>query len=309
MIHTFSANPIDRVEAIRKDDKHLRNLKQTTPSLFLLFKDFKVLTTTQEKLATIQWLSSEELADLGPAYQDIFLGLFNGIARFAVDVSNVPSLIEKTDELGYCFQDCRKVASLLPHEQTGILAQARSQLEWHKRNKYCGNCGNKTLNARGGHMRRCPQCEQTSFPRTDPVVIMLVTRDDHCLLGKPAGRIANTNLYTALAGFIDQGESIEEAVRREVMEEAGISVGNVKYHSSQPWPFPYSLMIGCNAHATSTEIKIDNNELADAAWFSRKQIFRALQDNNSILEIPRPIAIAHHLIKDWAFGKISTNND
>jgi NAD+ diphosphatase len=133
---------------------------------------------------------------------------------------------------------------------------------------------------------------------------MLITNADDCLLGQSAGRLARTGMYSALAGFIDQGESIEEAVRREVREEAGVAVGEVRYHSSQPWPFPSSLMIGCHGKAASTAIAIDPTEMADVRWFSRADVKLALAQDNPELKVPGPIAIAHHLIKSWAEGDI-----
>ena len=149
-------------------------------------------------------------------------------------------------------------------------------------------------------MRRCSECKAEHFPRTDPVVITLVSDNDRCLLGQSRGRVYGLKMYSALAGFVDQGESIEEAVTREIMEEAGISVENIRYHSSQPWPFPWSLMIGCHADAATTEISMDDDEMADVRWFQRDEVLLALEGKNNDLEVPGPIAIAHHLIKAWA---------
>ena len=151
----------------------------------------------------------------------------------------------------------------------------------------------------GGKERHCDACSTTHYPRVDPVVIMLVQDGDRCLLGRSARR--RTPLYSALAGFVEPGESIEEAVEREVYEEAGIAVGDISYHSSQPWPFPSSLMIGCLASARSTTIAFDTHELSDVAWFDRETVRRALFQPGSVdtLQLPRPIAIAHHLIKHW----------
>ena len=152
-------------------------------------------------------------------------------------------------------------------------------------------------------MRKCSKCEVENYPRTDPVVIVVVSDGDRCLLGQSRrGRLNRTNTYSALAGFVDQGESIEEAVAREVMEEAGIQVGQVRYHSSQPWPFPSSLMIGCHADAATTEINFDDDEMNDVRWFSRDEVALALEGKNETLNVPQPIAIAHHLITAWVNG-------
>ena len=150
--------------------------------------------------------------------------------------------------------------------------------------------------------RQCSKCDTEHYPRTDPVVITVVSDKDRCLLGQSRGRMSRGNMYSALAGFMDQGESIEEAVAREIMEEAGIEVANVRYHSSQPWPFPSSLMIGCHADAATTNIRMDRVEMADVSWFHREEVLLALEGKSETLAVPGRIAIAYHLIKDWAIG-------
>jgi NAD+ diphosphatase len=136
------------------------------------------------------------------------------------------------------------------------------------------------------------------------VVIMVAHHGDRCILGQSKGRLSRSGMYSALAGFMDQGESIEEAVRREVREEAGIEVGEVKYHSSQPWPFPSSLMIGCHAEAVTTDIHRDEEEMSDVRWFEREQVLRALKEQDPELKVPARVAIAHHIIKAWAEGEV-----
>ena len=153
-------------------------------------------------------------------------------------------------------------------------------------------------------MRKCAECGSEHFPRTDPVVIMVVHREGKCVLGQSRGRLSRSGMFSALAGFVDQGEAIEEAVRREVREEAGIEVGEVTYHSSQPWPFPSSLMIGCHAKALSTDINRDDEEMSDVRWFSREEVLSALKNENPDLKVPGPIAIPHHIIKAWAEGEV-----
>ena len=184
------------------------------------------------------------------------------------------------------------------------MAQARAQLDWHNRHGFCSVCGHRTEMGRGGHVRKCPACNAEHFPRTDPVAIMLVHNGEMCLLGQSRGRLSRMRMYSALAGFMDQGESIEEAVAREVREEAGIEVKNVRYHSSQPWPFPSSLMIGCHAEAASTDINKDDEEMTDVRWFDRGEVLLALEGRNRDLAVPQPMAIAHHLIKTWARGEV-----
>ena len=153
-------------------------------------------------------------------------------------------------------------------------------------------------------MRKCSACNAEHFPRTDPVAIMVVTDGECALLGQSRGRLARSGRYSALAGFIDQAECIEEAVRREVKEEAGITVGEVRYHSSQPWPFPSSLMIGCHGKALTTDIVKDDEEMTDVRWFTREEVLAALAGENPNLRVPDPVAIAHHLIRAWAEGRV-----
>ena len=300
MIHTFAGNPFDRADAARRDPEWLDRARANPESRFLGFNRLNVLVDTANE-AQLCWLASAEILQLEVQAAPIFLGLDAGVPHFAVDLSAVADEVATLQPEAE-FRDCRMAAMALPPPQTGIVAQARSQLDWHARHQFCSVCGNPSEPDRGGHLRRCPQCKAEHFPRTDPVAIMLILPGDECLLGQPAGRFAGTGLYTALAGFIDQGESIEEAVRREVQEEAGIEVGTVTYHSSQPWPFPSSLMIGCHGIATSTKITIDDQELADVAWFSKADVSRALAGEHPEMQVPGPIAIAHHLIRAWIEG-------
>lgn len=184
----------------------------------------------------------------------------------------------------------------LPGEHLGALALARSLAEWHRRHGFCAACGAATLPALAGYRRDCPACSAQHFPRTDPVAIMLAIDADRCLLGR--GRAEGP--WSCLAGFVEPGETIESAVRREVKEEAGIAIGRVRYHSSQPWPFPSQLMIGFHAEALSTGIARDERELSDCRWFVRDEVAAMLADRHPDgFKTPPPLAIAHHLIADW----------
>ncbi|MCZ6659713.1 MAG: NAD(+) diphosphatase [Gammaproteobacteria bacterium] len=304
LVHTFAGNPLDRADAERRDAAWLAAAVAADNSQFLLFAKLNVLLNggMQPELG---WLSTETIARLGIEVPPVLLGIGSGIAHFAIDVS---ALEDPEHALGlnddWRFQDCRMAAMALSDTEAGIVAQARSQLGWHQRHQFCGVCGTRTEQLRGGHVRKCAACGAEHFPRTDPVAIMLISDGDDCLLGQPKGPLVRTGMYSALAGFIDQGESIEEAVRREVKEEAGIDVGAVRYHSSQPWPFPSSLMIGCHGLATSRDITIDTAEMADVRWCSRQSVLQALAHDNPDLKVPGPIAIAHHLIKAWATGEV-----
>lgn len=226
-----------------------------------------------------------------------FLGLLDDVAHFALDLSHIeaphddPRLAARGS-----FTDLRKVGPLLDYEAGALLAYARGLFYWHQRHQFCGVCGSPTLSAEAGHLRRCTNgdCAADHHPRTDPAVIMLVTDGDSCLLGRqaawPRGR------YSTLAGFVEPGESLEVAVAREVFEEAGVRVKNVRYHGSQPWPFPASIMLGFYADAASTEVRVDERELEDARWFTRDEV---LQGRTKGLLMPRGDSIASRLIMDW----------
>lgn len=301
-VHTFAGNPLDRAESKRRDEGWLGAAARDPTSRYLPFADLKVLLRGNAA-PQLGWLPTERVTGLETEMAPILLGIASGAAHFALDVSALEDPtrhLEAKDE--WRFEDCRAAAMALVGGDAGIVAQARSQLGWHKSHQFCSACGERTEAHRGGHVRRCPACRAEHFPRTDPVAIMLISDGERCLLGQPKGPLVRTGMYSALAGFVDQGESIEEAVRREVMEEAGIAVGEVRYHSSQPWPFPSSLMIGCHGVAESVDIEIDPGEMEDVRWCTRDAVSKALAHNNPDLKVPGPIAIAHHLIVDWVRG-------
>lgn len=187
------------------------------------------------------------------------------------------------------------IAGVLPAEEYGALAQGRACLYWHSTHRFCSRCGTASEMASGGWKRVCPACGAEHFPRTDPVVIMLVTDGERCLLGRPSR--FPPGMWSCLAGFMEPGETIEAAVRRETAEEAGIAVGRVDYFASEPWPFPASLMIGAIGRATSRVIRCDETELEGCRWFSRAEVARMLAgDHPEGLFVPPPIAIANHLL-------------
>ncbi len=298
--HTFADNPLDRGDQQRRDEAWLEDRQRDPGSKFLVMPGLEV-PMSEGPDPSLVWLSVDDLTAHSVDGTPIFLGLLDGNAHFAVFVPKTEETVNELKSVASAeFADARAAATMLPGHEAGIVAQARAQLDWHNRHGFCSVCGEATTMSRGGHVRRCPACKAEHFPRTDPVAIMLVHDGDYCLLGQPRGRLSRMKMYSALAGFIDQGESIEEAVAREVREEAGIEVKNVRYHSSQPWPFPSSLMIGCHAEAATTDISIDNEEMSDVRWFEREEVLRALDRRNDELWVPQPLAIAHHLIKTWA---------
>ncbi len=237
---------------------------------------------------------------LGPdrleAYREsrVLLGTGGGVAYFAVDLSPEE---EHAESLGlpsmHAVLGLREVAPLVSQAEGALLAYASGILGWHRRHRFCGVCGSETRSTQGGHVRVCAGdgCGEHHFPRTDPAVIMLVIDGERSLLGRQAAW--PSLVYSTLAGFVEPGESLEEAVRREVHEETAVEVDEVQYHSSQPWPFPSSLMLGFTARARTTEILL-SHELEDARWFTREQVRR-----REGVELPSTISIARRLIEDW----------
>ena len=301
--HVFAGNPLDRGERERRDEDWIAAQAEDPQSLFLPFSNLNVLLGAEPE-PTLGWLPPDAIPADGTVSSPTMLGMMNGATHFAVEVNtDAAAFLEEWS--GMRFEDCRAAGELLATPDGGIVAQARAQLDWHRRHRFCSVCGKPSEKRRGGQMRYCPACKAQHFPRTDPVIIMVVEdrERDRCLLGQSRGRLSRMRMYSALAGFMDQGEAIEEAVAREIMEEAGIAVKNVRYHSSQPWPFPSSLMIGCLAEAATTDIHMDAEEMTDVQWFERAEVLRALEGKSDKLTVPGSIAIAHHLIKAWATGE------
>lgn len=301
----FSGNPLDRAANPRRDAAWLLEQAGAVESRYLAFWRLNPLARqTGDPLngleqAELHWLDAAVRLHLEDGVEPFLLGLRDGVPHFAVDLSELTDPLATLGIEGADFADARRIAVALPEGDAGILAQARSLFEWHTRHRFCGTCGAPTVVGGGGSLRRCTSCAAEHFPGPHPVVIMVVWRGDRCLLGR--GRGWAEARFSALAGFVDQGETLEEAVAREVKEEAGLTVDEVVYHASQPWPFPMSLMIGCFAHVSDEDVNVDPEELAEARWFSRDEILRAYQSPHEVdFGIPGTIAIAHHLIKAWS---------
>jgi NAD+ diphosphatase len=245
----------------------------------------------------------------------VFLGLINDRPHFALDLSAHDTPLEtlhspalaaagiaapRIDTTGLRFGDLRQFGARLARQEGALLALARAMAFWHSRHRFCGVCGAPTRSEEAGHVRRCtePGCAAMHFPRTDPAVIMLVTDGDRALLGR--NRNFLPGMYSTLAGFVEPGESLEDAVAREVREETAIEVAAVHYHSSQPWPFPANIMLGFYAEAASTAITVDYGELEDARWFGRDWLLSHADDDN--FRLPRRDSIARRLIEDWLAG-------
>ncbi len=304
----FSGNPLDRLSEKRDDAVALSDLAGRADARSLVFvSDTPVLK--QAAGGFDPWFTMSEVEALGARAEQALLGQTSQITVFATLLQSLtairpqadgPLVIPGRDDLALI--DLRSLAAKAQLERPTIamMAQGKSLLFWHARHRFCSQCGAPSVAMSAGWKRECTACKAQHFPRTDPVVIMLTTRGDYCLLGRQA-RFA-PGMYSALAGFLEPGETIEEAVRREVMEEAGVRVGRVTYMASQPWPFPATLMIGCLAEALSEDVLVDYSELEDARWFSRAEVQEMLGGaHENGLGAPQPIAIARSLMRAWAF--------
>ncbi|MDF2366578.1 NAD(+) diphosphatase [Sneathiella sp.] len=297
----FAGGDFDRASHLRTDPNWIEQKLKDPSSRFLPMHQLKALISLTEG-ARIDWRGYSEVQEFVAAGAAlIFLGITEDTCHFAIDVSAIENPKRPANEDWGKFIDVRSVAPQLSSSEAGALAQARSMIDWHNRHGFCAVCGTHTQSQEAGYSRKCEDttCNATHFPRTDPVAIMMVTRGDKCLLGQ--GINFPGDFYSCLAGFIEPGETIEQGVRREVMEESGIQTGDVRYHQSQPWPFPSSLMIGCFAEALTEEITVDRTELNDARWFSREEVRMMLEQSTKPtgLRIGGPIALAHQLAKAW----------
>jgi NAD+ diphosphatase len=303
----FAGNPLNRASEKRTDAKWIESHRRDPSTLILPMRRLEpFLFGPETSSPPIELgLIRSEIADsiAGDDAISIFLGLDGDRAIFALDVSDAgePAKTGPLAGLGH-FRDARTAASMVSIKDAALIAQAKAMIDWHQRHGFCPRCGAPTKLMDAGYRRLCGTCNAEHFPRVDPVVIMLAIEGEACLVGR--GKLFPAGMFSALAGFVEPGETIEEAVRRELMEEASVKVGEVTYYATQPWPFPSSLMIGCFAKAENREVKADENELAEVRWIERR-VARELIEGKQVdgLRVPPPIAIAHHLIRTWALGE------
>jgi len=313
---------LNRQDHLRKDPEALRKLWQQASTRLLPVCGGRCLVTADASDPKLAWLRVCAEWDFEHA---IFIGTTDDTAWFALNITepdidqlsaqalSYPSgssaseaFVHQGESSVAYFADLRVVRTQLSGDEIALLAVAKGLSYWHGRTNFCNLCGTGLNNSHGGHVKQCSNsdCKELVFPRTDPAVIMLVTRVDeagveHCLLGRNAKW--PTGMYSTLAGFVESGESLEHAVIREVFEESGVHVEDVRYLASQPWPFPRSIMLGFIARATTHQITLDENELEDAQWFSREQLrsFGPWGDSDFSYQLPRRDSIASYLINQW----------
>jgi NAD+ diphosphatase len=302
IVNTFAGNPLNRASERRVDADWLKARLDDPDTLAVALWNGKPLVEDapgDAKAVRIAYLSVPMAREIVASEERLlFLGLWKETAVFAVDIDGSADPADGPLRGLGRFEDLRGVALRLPANDAAILATAKSMFEWRRKHGFCANCGQPSLAVDGGWKRVCPSCRTEHFPRTDPVVIMLPTFGDRCLLGRQA--IWPKGMYSALAGFLEPGESIEEACAREVMEEAGLTATKVRYHSTQPWPYPSSLMIGLFAEVSDDNATPDQTELEEVRWFTRAEIQALLRGELPGVFAPGAMAIAHQLIKAWA---------
>jgi NAD+ diphosphatase len=297
----FVTNVLDRAAHLRSNEEKLFTLESHRDArAYVVYRDS--LLVKQDAGRSRALLSIDEALKFGANPGTIFLGLRDSAPVFGMGIA--PAAAEKLmGRNDVAITELRGMAmqGVVPPDQLSAIAMAKSMVSWHQRHGFCANCGTRTAMKDGGWKRECPSCKAEHFPRTDPVVIMLVTSGDKCLLGRqkqfPPG------MWSCLAGFVEAAETIEDAVRREILEESGIRCTDVNYYMTQPWPYPSSLMIGCTARATNEDIVVDRAELEDARWFDRNEATLMIRRQHPDgLAGPHPFAIAHHLLGRWVHG-------
>ena len=299
----FAGNPLDRASDRRTNAAWLAEQLASPDSLGFVMWNGRPFVEKAAEGGDLQiaYLPAKLVGELaGGQERLLFMGLWKDTAVFAVDIEGgVDPSDGALQGLGK-FEDLRAVALRVPGPDAAILATAKSMFEWRRRHKHCAACGEPSEAVDGGWKRRCPACEAEHFPRTDPVVIMLPYHGERCMLGRqdawPKG------MFSALAGFLEPGESIEEACARELNEEAGLHAVRVRYHSTQPWPYPSSLMIGLIAEVEDEEGAPDQTELSEVRWFTRDEARQLLDGQLEGVAAPGRLAIAHQLIKAWVEG-------
>jgi NAD+ diphosphatase len=301
-----SSTLLDRLSHKRCDAAFIEALSKAPEARFLVLADQKPIIASSEArdTAALRWFSRAELVDLGlPVEEALFLGIDReiGAGHFALAITEHRVRVSPgATTVLRPIVDLRSIATqgIMSPDEVSLLGKAKSLAAWHDNTRCCGHCGGTTRVKDGGWKRKCWACGMEFFPRIDPVAIMLITDGERCVLGREAH--FPEGMWSALAGYVEPGEDLEHAVRRETLEEVGLEVGEVTFHSTQPWPFPHSLMIGCIGMTAPDPLKIDTNEVADARWFGREDVRQMLAGTHRDgLWLPGPQAIARTLIRTW----------
>lgn len=310
---TFGGSALDRAAELRSDPAALSVHLATGTPILMIWRGKPLIEDD-----ALVWVASSHELVADRLERAIFLGLDDGTPRFAVDVSHwqpedldesqIGGFVDKTQQQPpgvsetAVFAELRATMTRFTPRDAELAATGKALLDWHRSHRFCARCGEESAMAMAGWQRNCPSCEGKHFPRTDPVVIMLITHGNSVLIGR--SHFWPEGMYSLLAGFVEPGETLEAAVRREVLEEAGVTVGPVAYLASQPWPFPASLMIGCHGHATSTDITIDPVEIEEAFWVSRERMMEVFAGNDTAIKPARKGAIAHFLLANWLADRL-----
>ncbi len=306
----FANAPFDRAAHLRKDEEWLKKTIKADDTLFLPFYAGKILCIDNGEPADaiipgikisktprkIAWLYNDEIPNFSHC-QFIFLGEEKGKARFAV---SIPTSINLESSLlaDLVEGDLRAISGGISAEDAHFASTSAAILNWHRKHGFCANCGEATQISEAGWKRECPACGTEHFPRVDPVAIMLAVKGDKCLMGR--GAQWGERMYSCLAGFVEPGETMEQAAARELFEEAGVvATNNAQYLFCQPWPFPSSLMIGMIVEVENEELTIDENELETARWFSKDEARQIMDGNHPDVDAPADIAVAYHVLKAW----------
>ena len=298
--NTFAGNPLDRASERRGDAPWLAGKLADPASLAIALWNGKPLVESgKDGAVQIAYVNAGMAGELsGGAERLLFMGLWKDVAVFAIDLEGPADPADGPLQGLGRFEDLRAIALTLPPADAAMSATAKSMFEWRRRHRHCAACGEPSEVIEGGWKRVCPACRVEHFPRTDPVVIMLPVKGEKCLLGRQAAW--PKLMYSALAGFLEPGESIEEACARELSEEAALRTLSVRYHSTQPWPYPSSLMIGLIAEVENEDAAPDQTELDEVRWFTRNEARDLIAGQLADARAPGAMAIAHQLIKAWA---------